>query len=76
MTIDVIEVQSAKALLPIVVTPLPIVTEFKPVQPPNVAFSIAGTLSGIVTVVKAMHSLNALAPILATPLQIVRFDRE
>ena len=47
-----------------------IVTEVKPVQPPNAWVPILVTVDGIVTEVKLVQPSNAAAPILVTPTGI------
>lgn len=55
------------------VTPLGIVTEVKPLQPENAEPPILVTLSGIVIEVKPVHHENAELSMLVTPLGITRF---
>jgi hypothetical protein len=54
------------------VTPLPIETEFNPVQCMNAAIPMLVTLSGIVTVVKAVQRLKEYGPMETTPLPMVK----
>ena len=60
------------ALDPTFVTPLPRVTEVRPVQPENAHSPTLVTLSGIVTEVRQEHPSNAANPTLSTPSGITR----
>src|ERR1035437_6159674 len=62
--------QRANALIPILVTPLPIVRLVRLVQPAKVPPRIVVTLPGIVTLVSGV-SMNASSPTLVTLLGIV-----
>jgi hypothetical protein len=62
----------AKAVAPMVVTPLPIETLVTPEQRENAPIPMLVTELGIVRLVNSVQPLNALAPMLVTELGIVR----
>ena len=71
-TTDVKLLQRVKALLPMLVTLLPIVTEVKPLHSAKAHSPMLVTLLGIVTEVKLLQLRKASSPMLVTLLGISR----
>ena len=61
----------SKAASPMVVTPSPMVTDFRLLQSVKAFLPMDSTLLGIVTDVRPVHSLNAPSPMEVTPLPIL-----
>ena len=67
---DVMLVQPEKALSPMLVTPLPMVTEVRPLQEENALLPMLVTLLGISMLVRPLQFSKAEPPMLVTLLGI------
>src|ERR1700739_2057083 len=67
--------QDSNATPPMLTTPLPIVTLFRPAQSKKVSSPMSVTLSGIVILVRLVHPMKAPGPIFTRPLTKVTFVR-